>query len=208
MFSITRAVAVGTIAYAARVNRPSATAPAHTDTDRLRLTAVHADDVDELHALHADERVWTHFPSGRHTSREQTARQAADFAADWLRDGLGYWTARRRDDGAFVGIGGVRLRPAGVLNLYYRLVPEQQGHGFAAELGRAALAAAAQHLPDVPVTAFLLEHNTASRATAEKVGLRLVWRGPDAGNPDPHAVRLVLADRELSDTVLGRLVEA
>ncbi len=168
---------------------------------------MHADDTDELFALHHDARVWTHFPSGRHTSREQTAAQVADFAADWSRDGIGYWTARRRDDGAFVGIGGLRLRPAGVLNLYYRLAPEQQGHGFATEIGRAALDAAGQRLPEVPVTAFLLEHNAASRSTAENVGLSLVWRGPDAGNPDPSAVRLVFADRALDDDTLRRMVE-
>jgi len=179
-----------------------------TSTDRLTLTPVDPQDLDELHALHADPRVWVHFPTGRHTSREQTARQVAQFAADWERDGIGYWTARRRADGAFVGIGGVRLRPAGVLNVYYRLAPEQQGRGFAAELAREAVAAAGRTLPGVPVTAFLLEHNLASRATAERVGLELVWRGPDAGNPDPTAVRLVYADRELDEGTLQRLVTA
>ncbi|MFD6176007.1 MULTISPECIES: GNAT family N-acetyltransferase [unclassified Isoptericola] len=175
----------------------------HRTTDRLDLAPVAPADLDALHDLHADPRVWVHFPVGRHTSREQTAAQLEDFAADWARDGIGYWTTRRRDDGAFVGIGGVRLRPTGALNLYYRLSPEQQGHGFAVELSRAALDLAAERLPDVPVVAFLLEHNAASRATAQRAGLRLVWRGPDAGNPDPDAVRLVLADRDLDDAVLA-----
>jgi hypothetical protein len=31
----------------------------------------------------------------------------------------------------------------------------------------------------------------------------LVWRGPDAGNPDPAAVRLVYADRPLPGELLG-----
>ncbi|MGW8565214.1 GNAT family N-acetyltransferase [Isoptericola sp. NPDC055881] len=177
-------------------------------TARLDLSPVSPGDLDVLHDLHADPRVWEHFPSGRHTSREQTARQVEGFAADWERDGIGYWTARRRDDGAFVGIGGVRWRPAGVLNLYYRLSPDQQGRGFATELSGAALALAAERRPEIPVTAFLLEHNVASRATAEKAGLRLVWRGPDAGNPDPAAVRLVLADRALDPGVLAAVVAA
>lgn len=185
-----------------------ATSLRRTTTDRLLLSAVAPADLDELYALHTDERVWTHFPAGRHADRARTASDLAEWLADRERDGIGYWTARRRDDGAFVGCGGVRLRPAGVFNLYYRLAPEQQGQRFATELARAALDAAGRHLPDVPVTAFLLEHNAGSKATAERVGLTPVWRGPDAGNPDPGAVRLVYADRPLPDDVLGELVRS
>ena len=53
--------------------------------------------------------------------------------------------------------------------------------------------------------AFLVEHNVASRKTAEKVGLRLVWRGPDDGNPDPDAVRLVFLDREPDDLFVAEV---
>jgi hypothetical protein len=56
------------------------------------------------------------------------------------------------------------------------------------------------------VIAYLLEHNAESRGRAEKAGLSLVWRGPDAGNPDPDAVRLVYADRPLTDDVLARVI--
>ena len=40
---------------------------------------------------------------------------------------------------------------------------------------------------------------------AEKAGLTLVWRGPDAGNPDPDAVRLVYADRRVDGELLDRI---
>lgn len=53
------------------------------------------------------------------------------------------------------------------------------------------------------MVAYLLENNPASAAVAEKVALTLRHRGPDAGNPDPSAVRLVSADRELSETELA-----
>ena len=65
--------------------------------------------------------------------------------------------------------------------------------------GRQRSGAAHDVAPDRPVLAFLLEHNTASRRTAEKVGLRLVWRGPDDDNPDPDAVRVVFLDRDPDD---------
>lgn len=58
---------------------------------------------------------------------------------------------------------------------------------------------------DLPVTAYLLEHNVGSRRAAERAGLTLVWRGPDAGNPDPAAVRLVYADRDLDPATVQAL---
>jgi RimJ/RimL family protein N-acetyltransferase len=178
----------------------------HVLTERLELTAVGRADTDELYRLNSDARVWTHFPSGRHRAREQTAHQVETFFGAWQRDGLGYWTARVRAGGQFIGIGGCMVNRGIAWNLYYRLRPEAQGNGYAAEMVAAARAAAAATRPELPVTAYLLEHNGASRRTAERGGLHLVWRGPDAGNPDPEAVRLIFADRALSPPVLDSLV--
>ena len=58
-------------------------------------------------------------------------------------------------------------------------------------------------MPEVPVIAFLVEHNRPSAAVAEKAGLSLVHRAPDAGNPDPAVMRLVYADRPLSAVQLA-----
>ena len=48
------------------------------------------------------------------------------------------------------------------------------GLGYATELGRAALAWAAEHQPGVPVVAFTEVHNRASRAVMERLKLRSV----------------------------------
>lgn len=105
-----------------------------------------------------------------------------------------------------VGTGGCAVR-AGTTwwNLCYRFTPAAWGHGLAAELVTAALDAARAVDPDRPVVACLLEHDAESRGRAERAGLFPVWRGPDAGNPDPDAVRLVHADRPLDDDVLARV---
>ena len=72
--------------------------------------------------------------------------------------------------------------------------------------GQAAAVDAAYAVdPTRPVIAYLLEHNAESRGRAEKAGLTLVWRGPDAGNPDPDAVRLVYADRPVDGELLDRI---
>ncbi|SKB03556.1 GNAT family N-acetyltransferase [Aeromicrobium choanae] len=175
----------------------------HLTTERLDLTAVSFADLAELHTLHADPRVWTHLPSGVHTTEQRTRADLEAYTADWERDGLGYWTARRRDDGDLVGIGGVRLRPTGTWNLYYRLAPDHQGQGYAAELVRAAIEAATAYDAETPVVAYLLDHNEASRRTAERAGLEQVWRGPD--RDVPGGVRLVYADRSLPPETVERL---
>jgi RimJ/RimL family protein N-acetyltransferase len=186
----------------------------HRQTSRLALDAVVEGDLDEHVGLMSDPGVWAHLPSGRHTSAEQTMQGIRHSLGHWQRDGLGYWTARLRQDlpgselraGDVVGTGGCALRVGTAWwNLYYRLTPAAWGHGLAAELVAAAVDAAHRVQPELPVVAYLLEHNVRSRGRAERSGLQLVWRGPDAGNPDPTAVRLVYADRELDEALIARI---
>ena len=129
----------------------------------------------------------------------------ARWEASWDRAGLGTWVVRSRDDGRIIGHGGCDLRvtdDAEVWNLGYRLASSEHGNGFATEIARAAIARARSVRPETPITAYLLEHNAASAHVVEKVGFTLVSRGPDAGNPDPSAVRLVYADRALTPAQL------
>ncbi|MGZ4658536.1 MAG: GNAT family N-acetyltransferase [Blastococcus sp.] len=186
----------------------------HVSTTRLSLDAVVPDDLDDHFALMSDPGVWSHLPSGRHATPAQTRAGVDHSVRHWARDGLGYWTARLRDDlpdaglaaGSVVGTGGCATRVGTAWwNLYYRLAPPAWGLGLAGELVNASLDAAHAVDPDRPVLAYLLEHNVQSRVRAEKAGLSLVWRGPDAGNPDAAAVRLVFADRPLDDALLARV---
>ncbi|MGY2128228.1 GNAT family N-acetyltransferase [Blastococcus sp. SYSU DS0617] len=186
----------------------------HVETERLRLDAVVPGDLGAHVALMSDPGTWAHLPSGRHTSPERTAEGIAHSLGHWARNGLGYWTARLRHDlpgttlraEEVVGTGGCAVRVGTAWwNLYYRFTPAVWGRGLAAELVAAALDAAHRADPGLPVVATLLEHNLRSRGRAERSGLTLLWRGPDAGNPDPDAVRLVYADRELPDELLGRI---
>ena len=186
-------------------------------TARLRLDAVVPADLGEHYALMSDPGVWRHLPEGLHTDPATTANGIRHSVGHWERHGLGYWTARLRPDlpdpptglrpGAMVGTGGCAVRVGTTWwNLYYRLTPAAWGLGLAAELVTAALDAARSVDPDRPIVAYLLEHNVESRGRAERAGLSLVWRGPDAGNPDPAAVRLLYADRPLPGDVLARVV--
>ena len=183
----------------------------HLRTARLLLDVPAEGDGEELFRLHADPAVWTHFPSGVHTDPASGPAMVAASREQFAEHGLGYWSVRE----AASGPAGPVVGRAGCMapgdapwwNLYYRLSPAVQGRGYAREVGAAALEAAHAVGPARPVMAFLLEHNRASRRTAEAIGLRLVWRGPDLGNPDPEAVRLVFLDRAPYDDLLGRIEE-
>ncbi len=167
------------------------------------------DDVDEFFAIDSDPRVWTHLPSGRMTEREEAEAILVKLQSQWELDGLGPWMVRQAVGGELVGHCGCSLRgvsgpgashsePGAFWNLGYRFRPEAQGNGLATAVSRDAIDAAGTVDADLPVVAYLLEHNIASAVVARKLGLEIVHRAPDAGNPDAAAVRLVFADRELT----------
>ncbi len=175
----------------------------HLRTKRLSLDAVSAADLDEVYTLHADPEVWLHMPSGRHVNRAQSERMISTREREWTAVGLSYWAARA--DGRFVGMGGCSLRAAAAgewWNLYYRFAPAAQGQGYAGELVTAALASAKRLRPLLPIVAYLLEENAASKAVALRAGLEPVWRGPDAGNEDPDAIRLIFVDRPIGPDLI------
>ena len=182
----------------------------HARTPRLWLDEPTDGDAEALFAIHSDPASWRHFPSGVVTDPAAGATMVGASRRRFERDGLAYWSLRDADGGPVVGRGGCMvpdeaLGGRGWWNLYYRLDQRVLGRGYAVEMGRAALDAAHQVAAGRPVLAFLLEHNAASRRTAEKLGLRLVWRGPDDGNPDPDAVRLVYLDRDPDDLFVAEV---
>nr|WP_281361953.1 GNAT family N-acetyltransferase [Nakamurella aerolata] len=156
-------------------------------------------DLADLHAICSDPRVWEHFPSRRHTDLQQTESMLHRWQDGWAADDLGVWTVRQRHSDAIIGYGGCSVRQHAFWNLGYRFAFSAQGNGFATEVAKAGVDAARAVRPELPVVAYLLQHNAASARVAEKVGLRLVHQGPDEGNPDPTAIRCIYADRELTE---------
>ncbi|OZD09103.1 GNAT family N-acetyltransferase [Rhodococcus sp. 06-235-1A] len=179
-----------------------------TRTSRLDLDEPVDTDLDALYAICSDPLSWTHFPSLRHTDPIATERMLRDWAEQWRRDGLGTWIVRERGSDAVSGYGGCSLRRNTFWNLGYRLHPDAQGKGYAAELSETAIESAYRTRGDVPVVAYLLEHNVASAKVAERAGLQLVARGPEIDNPNPNAIRLVYSDRPLSDDQLDSVLSA
>jgi len=175
-------------------------------TDRLLLRPVTPSEIDDVHGVFSDPRTWSHLPSGRHLVRSSTVDLVQRKIGGRARHGLASWAVRVAADGSFVGLGGVDMTAAGVWNLGYRLAPDVWGRGFATEIARAAVEAAAQIAPGVAVTGRVLTSNPASAAVLAKAGLSLVWQGSTA-TPLPAGVeRQVWSDRALSGAERAWLV--
>ena len=186
-------------------------------TDRLLLTPLTLDHLDDYHRVYSDPRTWEHLPTGRHTSRGQSA-QAIERSMQSLRtSGFGHCAVVLREPvgalppGSFVGSAGASMLPFGAWNLGYRLVPEAWGHGLAGEAARVSLEAAQAADPDAPVTARVLANNPASVRVLERLDLELVWSGTSSSAPSSpddttHLERLVFADRQIDAEVLDAVI--
>ncbi|MDP5228315.1 MULTISPECIES: GNAT family N-acetyltransferase [Arthrobacter] len=165
-------------------------------------------DVPRIHELYSDPRVWEHAPRGRHVTLESTRALVEYFITCWERDGLGPWLVEDKASGRLLGTCGCTLRNNAHWNLGYRFTPAAQGRGLATKVARLALAAAAEANGALPRVASILEHNHASVRVATRVGLTLRFRGNDDDGQEPHAMRLLYADRRLDEEmvslVLGR----
>jgi RimJ/RimL family protein N-acetyltransferase len=157
------------------------------ETERMRLrrftTAV--GDVDALAALHGDPEVMRRIDDGRPVPREVVATRTLPGIVrgyDELPPGLGCFAAESLADGRFLGwfslqppsSVGLAPGPGSGLELGYRLLPAEWGHGYATE-GARALVRHAFTQPGVDrVVATTMTVNTASRRVLEKAGLGLV----------------------------------
>jgi ribosomal-protein-alanine N-acetyltransferase len=165
----------------------------HITTERLDLRRPDpSGDLDALFPIFSDPAGWWYDPAGRHTVVARTRAWLSRAAARFDADRLSYWTVRRRDTGAIIGVGGAQRQSTGAWNLNYRIATSEQGQGFATEVARAARAAAASVDPTVPFIAWVAEHNEPSRRVAERLGLTNF--GP-AVDPSDGEERLAYADR-------------
>jgi RimJ/RimL family protein N-acetyltransferase len=153
-------------------------------------------DLDALFVIFSDPEGWWYDPVGRHTDAETTRSWLTRAAARFNTDGLSYWTVRRRDTAAIIGVGGAQRQSTGAWNLNYRIARSHQGQGFATELARAAYAAATELDSTVPFIAWIAEHNTPSRRVAERLGLTNYGSGID---PSDGQQRLAYADRPVPE---------
>jgi RimJ/RimL family protein N-acetyltransferase len=158
-------------------------------TERLVLRAHTAADYDESAAMWADPEVTRHI-GGRPSTAEEAWSRVLRYGGLWTLLGFGYWVARERETGRFVGEVGFadfrrEMKPPvrGAPEVGWALAPWAHGRGFATEAVRAALAWGDAHLPADRAVCIIGPANTASIRVAEKCGFREIGPATYKGEP-------------------------
>jgi ribosomal-protein-alanine N-acetyltransferase len=164
-------------------------------TPRMDADRIVKDDFADLFRMNQDAAVMATL--GGTKTEAQTRDLLRSSIEHWERRGYGIWVFRMRDDGRFIGRAGLRnvtIENTAEVELLYALMPEFWRRGFATEMSRAILEAAAT-LGIAEIVAFTLPTNIGSRGVMEKVGFTyergFVWANL------PH----VLYRRRLSGSV-------
>lgn len=151
-------------------------------TERLTLERMSMEHLDDL------TRMWTDTTVGASLGGVRTADNVAQWmttnVAHWDQHNFGFWAARDRETGEFVGYVGLWYRRIGDENeveLAYGLLPAYWGRGLATEMAEAALTTADLMLGIHDVVALVLPSNAPSRRIIEKCGFRYEREVPHAG---------------------------
>lgn len=152
------------------------------ETERLILRAHTVADYDDSAAMWGDPEVTRHI-GGRPSTPEEAWSRVLRYAGLWTLLGFGYWVARERETGRFVGeVGFADFRRditpplQGAPEVGWALAPWAQGRGYATEAVRAALAWGDAHLAAPRTVCLITPQNTASLRVAEKCGFRELTR--------------------------------
>jgi RimJ/RimL family protein N-acetyltransferase len=139
-------------------------------TERLVMRPVGDPDLDHLVTLQEDPTVLRWFGPA---TREELAEWIATARKSWVERGHGRAVIFSREDGAFLGRGGLRHWPQfDEVEVGWTLAAAARGRGIATEAGRGWLEWGFREL-DLPyITAMIDPGNAASLAVAERIGMK------------------------------------
>jgi RimJ/RimL family protein N-acetyltransferase len=164
--------------------------PPVLETERLILRAHQRDDLADLIAMWGDPQV-VRFIGGRAFTPEECWWRLLRYVGHWDVLGFGYWAARERATGRFVGDVGLAdlhrdiVPPLGeVPEAGWVLAPWAHGKGLATEAMQAVLAWGDRTLPADHSVCLIDVGHAASVRVAEKLGyrerLRTTYKGDAA----------------------------
>jgi RimJ/RimL family protein N-acetyltransferase len=163
--------------------------PPSIDTERLTLRQHQREDFAETAALWGDPEV-TRYVGGKPLTAEEVWTRLLRHIGHWSLLGFGYWVAREKSSGRFVGeVGFADLKRAldppfdGAPEAGWILAPWSHGRGYATEAVRAAIDWGSRHFGPVRTVCLIDDENVRSIRVAEKCGYREYARTTYKANP-------------------------
>jgi RimJ/RimL family protein N-acetyltransferase len=140
-------------------------------TDRLRLRAFKASDLDAYAAMQGNPEVMRYLVTGRTSTPVEVWRTMATSLGAWALRGYGMWACEKIDDGAFVGSVGI-FQPLDwpEPEIAYSLDRPFWRQGFATEAAAAAGDWLFEHFPLPRAASFIRPDNHPSKRVAERLG--------------------------------------
>lgn len=141
------------------------------NTNRLRLRAFQASDLDAYAEMQANPEVMRYLVMGRTSSRVEVWRTMATSLGQWALRGYGMWACVKIESGVFVGSVGI-FQPLDwpEPEIAYSLDQPFWRQGFATEAAMAARDWFFEQFPLSRVASFIRPDNHASKRVAERLG--------------------------------------
>ena len=166
---------------------PDLTAAPALETERLRLRAHRADDLDACAEMWADPAV-VRYTIGTPSTRQKTWMRLLAYRGHWALLGYGYWAVEEKLTGRYIGeLGFADFRrdglPAieGLPELGWALLPRAQGRGYATEALRAAVAWGDRRFGAQRTACLIHRDNLPSFRVAGKLGYTIFATASDDG---------------------------
>ena len=140
-------------------------------TDRLRLRAFRAGDLDAYAAMRANPEVVRYLGTGRTSTPVEVWRMMATFLGQWALRGYGVWACEKIDGGAFIGAVGI-FHPLDwpEPEIIYSLDRPFWRQGFATEAAGAARNWLFEHFPLARAASFIRPDNLPSKRVVGRLG--------------------------------------
>ncbi len=140
-------------------------------TERLRLRAFRAGDLDAYSAMQANPEVMRHMVMGRTSTPSEVWRTMLMSLGSWALRGYGMWACEKIDGEVFIGSVGIFYpldwpEP----EIAYSLDQPFWGRGFATEAATAARNWLFEHFALKRAASFIRPDNLASKRVVERLG--------------------------------------
>ncbi|HUP58074.1 MAG TPA: GNAT family N-acetyltransferase [Bdellovibrionota bacterium] len=160
------------------------------ETERLKLRAHRAGDLEPCARMWADPGVTRYIGGGKPMSRQESWARMLRYAGLWRFLDYGFWAIEEKSSGEFVGEAGLadfkrELEPSidGVPELGWVLAPAVHGRGYATEALRAILGWADAAVSCERIVCIIDPANAPSIRVAAKLGFAEQVRTTYAGSP-------------------------